>query len=65
MSELWYVRSFFEEGGELVFLDEGPWDYTLASLVLADIGIDASIPRSLKRVTVKRARLVRASEAWS
>ena len=42
----------------LVYLDEGPLDRYLAELVLADIGIDASIPRGLGRVRVERAELV-------
>ena len=57
---MWYVRSWFREHDELVYLDEGPWDRYLAELVLADIGIDASIPRGIGRVTVERAVLVAA-----
>lgn len=57
---MWFVRTFFREHGELVYLDEGPWDRYLAELVIADIAIDASIPRGLGRVTVERAVLVRA-----
>jgi len=60
---MWAVRSYFVENGEVVFLDEGPWDRFLAELVLADIGVDASIPRGLGRVNVLRAKLVPASEA--
>jgi hypothetical protein len=57
---MWYVRTFFREGGELVYLDEGPWDRYLAELVIADIGVDGSIPRGLERVRVERAILVAA-----
>lgn len=63
---MWYVRTWFRErgsaagDGELVYLDEGPLDRYLAELVLADIGIDASIPRGLGRVRVERAELVPA-----
>jgi hypothetical protein len=58
---LWYVRSFFREGDNLVFLDEGPWDHFLATCVLFEIGVqDATIPRGLGRVTVERAVLVAA-----
>jgi len=60
MPGMWFVRTFFMEGEDLVFLDEGPWDRWLAELVLADIGIDASIPRGLGRITVLSAILVKA-----
>lgn len=58
--ELWNVRTFFFEDGALVFLDEGPFDRVLAELVLADIGIDGTISRGLRRVRVERAILVAA-----
>jgi hypothetical protein len=57
---MWYVRSVLIENDREVFLDEGPFDRWLAELVLADIGIDATIPRGLGRVTVLRACLVPA-----
>jgi hypothetical protein len=57
---LWAVRSYLVENDEEVYLDEGPWEYYLASLVLADIGIDASIPRGVSRARVTRAQLVPA-----
>jgi hypothetical protein len=60
MDGLWYVRTFFHEEGLQVHLDEGPWERYLAELVLADIGVDASIPRGIGRVTVDRAVLVAA-----
>ena len=63
MSEMYVVRTYFRENGELVYLDEGPWDHYLAELVLADIGIDASIPRGMDRVVVERAIIVPAAEA--
>ena len=68
MPDLWYVRSyfternFFTEEDEPVCLDEGPWSRELAELVLADIGIDASIERGLGRVRVERAVLVAEAE---
>lgn len=55
---LYWVRSILIEDGERVRLDEGPWEQYLAELVLADIGIDASIPRGIGRVPVHSARLV-------
>lgn len=58
MAELWVVRTILIENGEEVYLDEGPWDRVLAELILADIGVDASIPRGVGRVAVLRARLV-------
>lgn len=58
-SRLVFVRSILLENGEEVYLDEGPWDGYLAELVIADIGVDASIPRGIGRVPVLRARLVR------
>lgn len=58
---MWYVRTYFREGASLVFMDEGPWERYLAELVLADIGVDASIPRGLGRVQVERAILVEVS----
>lgn len=60
MVNRWYVRTYFVESGSLVWLDEGPFDRYFAELVLADIGIDASIPRGLGRVRVLRALLVPA-----
>ncbi len=60
MTALWYVRIYFLENEELVYLDEGPWDRYLAELVLVDIGIDATIPRGAGRVQVERAILVAA-----
>ena len=54
----WCVRSVIVERGVEIDFDEGPWDRHLAELVLADIGIDASIPRGIGRVPVLRARLV-------
>ena len=59
---MWYVRSFFIENGVEVALDEGPWDHTLAELIIADIGVDASIPRGLDRQKVERAILIPESE---
>ena len=56
---IWYVRSFIKENDELVYLDEGPWDRYLAELVIADIAVDASIPRGIGRVPVERAILIR------
>lgn len=44
----------------LVYLDEGPFDRILAELVIADIGVDGTIPRGLDRVRVERAILVAA-----
>ncbi len=64
MSELWFVRSWLCEDGREVSLDEGPFDRHLAEIVLADIGVDASIPRGLTRVPVERASLVSAGPAW-
>ena len=58
MTTLWYVRSYFWEAEHEVFVDEGPWERTLAELVIADIGVDASIQRGIGRVTVTRAILV-------
>jgi hypothetical protein len=55
---MWYVRSFFREEDTLVYLDEGPLDRYFAELVLADIGVDGTIPRGLDRVRVERAILV-------
>jgi len=55
---LYYVRSYFIEENELVHLDEGPWEYYLAMLVISDIGIDASVPRGLGRVQVVKAKLI-------
>jgi hypothetical protein len=59
----WAVRSYILENGEEVHLDEGPWDRCLAELILADIGIDATIPRGLGRAEVRHARIVPANEA--
>ena len=58
MTDLLYVRTFFREHGSLVFLDEGPLERYLAELLIADIGLDATIPRGLGRVVVERAVLV-------
>jgi len=55
-----YVRTYFREHGELVHLDEGPLERWLAELLIADIGVDGTIPRGLDRVTVERAVLVPA-----
>ena len=55
---MWYVRSFFRENETLVYLDEGPLDRYFAELVLADIGVDGTIPYGLDRVRVERAILV-------
>ena len=63
MTDRWAVRSVLIEQGEEVRLDEGPWDRYLAELVLADIGIDASIPRGLDRARVYRAKVIPAEEA--
>ena len=60
---MWYVRSFFIENGEVVALDEGPWDRTFAELIIADIGVDASIPRGIGRQDVLRSIIVHESEA--
>lgn len=60
---MWAVRSFIIEHGREVFVDEGPWDRYFAELVLADIGVDASIPRGLGRVSVLRAIIIPAEEA--
>lgn len=58
----YYVRSWFRENNQPVYLDEGPFDLYFAELVLADIGIDASIVRGLGRVQVERAVIVEANE---
>jgi hypothetical protein len=62
--ELWFVRSRLLENGIEAILDEGPLDRWHAELLLADIGIDASIPRGLGRVQVVSASLVSAGPAW-
>ena len=57
---MWFVRTFFYEDDALVYLDEGPLDRYFAELVIADIGVDGTIPRGLDRVRVERAVLVAA-----
>jgi len=59
--DLWSVRSILMEDGNEVYLDEGPWERYLAELVLADIGVDASIPRGIDRARVFRARIIPAA----
>lgn len=58
--ELWYLRTYFYENEELVYLDEGPLDWFLVNVLLSDIGMDASIPRGIGRVKVERAVPIRA-----
>jgi hypothetical protein len=64
---MWYVRSFMFEGEaprqQYVYIDEGPWDRYLAEMVLADIGVDGTIPRGIGRVRVERAILVEVNFA--
>ena len=64
MSELWAVRCRILEDGRVVPYEDGPFDRYLAELVIADIGIDAKIPRGLTWVDVLSARLVSAGPAW-
>jgi len=55
---MFYVRSTFIEQGQRVHLHEGPWDHSLAEVILADIGVDASIPRGIGRQQVLSAVIV-------
>lgn len=60
---MFYVRYLIIENDDVASLYEGPVDYYFATLLIADVGVDASIPRGLlSRAPVIAARIVPEAE---